>query len=306
MSIAAAQPTNFEKPLLPDFTTNAQRGTLISMENGTSSITFDLDTIRRRLGDVAACKGVLNKTKNSLIAASESLHLDAGDLAEFERNKVFIATLLPVIERADADAKEACAVSVELLRNLKAFASQIPAHPAFSELKQPGSEYILSTSLTTYLSQVQDVVKDAIAIVEKPETELKKLNARVNRIMTTILFSSVGFIILLSFMGRPVWRAFLGSVVMFFGVGQIINRLLKGKREALTMGEKEKTHRKDTQAELKRALLISTHISNLHIPERISSELTKSKPFGIPHTSETWLKVGDDLQETINALEGSQ
>lgn len=69
-------------------------------------------------------------------------------------------------------------------------------------------------------------------------------------------------------------------------------------------GEREQAIRKDAHAAMKRVHLISTHIANLRIPERINSELVKGEPFGIPPASEGWLKVGVKLQETIDLLQG--
>lgn len=71
-------------------------------------------------------------------------------------------------------------------------------------------------------------------------------------------------------------------------------------------GEKEQAIMKDAHAALKRVHLISAHIASLRIAERINSELAKSEPFGLPPASEAWLKVGDDLQETISILQGPQ
>ena len=42
---------------------------------------------------------------------------------------------------------------------------------------------------------------------------------------------------------------------------------MKKQKGAVETGEKEKAIRKDTNADLKKAHLISTHISNLRIPE---------------------------------------
>lgn len=41
------------------------------MGGGAADITFNIETVRRRLGDIAALKGMLDKTKGDLITASE-------------------------------------------------------------------------------------------------------------------------------------------------------------------------------------------------------------------------------------------
>lgn len=169
----------------------------------------------------------LQRTRPDLIRCSPvsacSLHLDAGDVAEFDRANALIASLLPVIEKADAKAKDACTISAELLRNLKEFASQVRARPP-SEFKKPEEEYILSTSLAPCLTHVQETANEAIAILEAPERETLKLKARANRVLRIIAYYSVGLLFLLSCMGQSIFRPFLGSVLVFFGVGAYYSR----------------------------------------------------------------------------------
>ena len=131
---------------------------------------------------------------------------------------------MPLVERADVNTKEACNVAAELLRNLKAFASQMHACPPSSELKQPGTEYILSTTLAPYLSQVQATTKEAIAVLEDPAKEIQALKARANRVLRFIIFACTGFVVFLSLMGQPLRGAIFVSVVLFIGVKAFYNR----------------------------------------------------------------------------------
>ncbi len=56
--------------LKQDILANAQR-IVITMANDAADTSTNLETIRRRLGDIATCRGILEKTKTSLLTASE-------------------------------------------------------------------------------------------------------------------------------------------------------------------------------------------------------------------------------------------
>ncbi len=147
-------------------------------------------------------------------------------MAEFDRAKAFIEALLPIIEKADEHARDACKLSVELLCKLKDYAAKMHASSLSSELKKPDTQYIIPTtiSLAPCLSYVQEATKEAIMIVEKPDTETQKLKLQGKHIMRVTLFGSVGFLGLLSFMGRSTFVPFLGMVLLFFGVAAYYGR----------------------------------------------------------------------------------
>ncbi len=168
----------------------------------------------------------MKPTRTHSIRSDPSLHLDSGDLAEFDRAKAFIEALWPIIEKADEHARDACKLSVELLCKLKDYAAKMHASSLSSELKKPDTQYIIPTtiSLAPCLSYVQEATKEAIMIVEKPDTETQKLKLQGKHIMRVTLFGSVGFLGLLSFMGRSTFVPFLGMVLLFFGVAAYYGR----------------------------------------------------------------------------------
>jgi len=271
----------------------APKHTAITIRFDGESVDYtpNLESIRRRLGDVATCRRILQKTKSDLLNALESLHLDCGDFAESNRAKAFVEGTLPIINKVNNHVETACEASVELLRNLKnvSLRPETPESlPAPSERTKSSERVCVptnATSLTKCLSEVQVAAKVAIETLEL------KTNIRID---LTIPVTIVIFLFVFS-----VVMALFALLVIV----AVVYRLLTWQREAyLKRDEREQVLRYDVVAALKKVHLISTHVVSLHIEEKMNSELTKTEPFGPIHSSKEWVNARANLQDTVDLL----
>jgi len=225
-----------------------------------------------------------------MLSALESLHLNAGDLPEFNSAKNFIGRTLPAIKKANVQAERACEVSVELLNALKNLVPETHASPPVvvgSETKDPDDESLIqgSTSLSQCLSAVQAATKKAIIVVENSDAHrFRDLQSQKQqsppesetnyRFFVFPLSAPLFFVMVLVFL--PLWVV-LSCKPVIIEEGAVVH---------LKVGERERALCKEVYAALKRVHLISTHIASLHIEEKVKSELAKTSPTCSTHTPE--------------------
>lgn len=170
-----------------------------------------LKAVRLAVDDVVACRGCLEKLESDLLHASErydnlsrvihdslctvfSLQFNSLDLSGYKRNLMFVETLTPIVTKANIHAGSASRISSDLMKSLENYATAVKPHGSSqSEIESIGP---LVTSLSQYMSQVEEAVNEAIAFVERPDVSIEEIRNKAKRICIIFGAAFVGLFVL--------------------------------------------------------------------------------------------------------------
>ncbi|KLO17927.1 hypothetical protein SCHPADRAFT_138995 [Schizopora paradoxa] len=217
-----------------------------------------------------------------------SLHFNSLDMPGYKRDMSFIEDLIPIITKANTHAGCASRISANLMKSLKDYATAIKAQGSStrSDIESIGP---LLTSLSRYMSQVDEAVNEAITLVERPNASIEELRNKMKRVF---IISGVMFIVLFvlfvidtfrlstkKISGFPVTLLILVcSMPLSVAVFMVMGLRMKFKERSIR-DELEDWPLRDTALEqLKRVQPILTHFASCQTFKTMVPEIIRTQP----------------------------